>query len=77
MAIRTPRELATHLRANAVNCEEAAGRQVLADGRARLLILAEQYWRLADKIDAPRARRRVPSNPSVSAAPREVRSAEL
>jgi hypothetical protein len=63
MAIRTPRQLATHLRANAANCEEAAGRQVLADDCARSLILAEQYWRLADKIDAPRARRHVPSKP--------------
>jgi len=56
MAIRTTRELATHLRQNAANCEQAASRDVLPDDRARLLIMADRYWRLADKIDEPRPR---------------------
>jgi len=58
MAIRTTRELATHLRQNAADCELAASRDVLPDDRARLLIMADRYWRLADKIDESRARRR-------------------
>jgi hypothetical protein len=56
MAIRTPRELATHLRENAVDCEIIAGKDLPSAQRARLLKMAEHYWQLADKIDPPRVR---------------------
>ena len=64
MAIRTTRELATYLRQSAADCEQAASRDVLPDHRARLLIMADRYWRLADKIDESRARwQRLPRKP--------------
>jgi hypothetical protein len=55
MAIQTARELATRLREKAVDCENLA-KGLLPAQRARLLKMAEHYWRLTDKIDPPRVR---------------------
>ena len=55
MAIQTPRELATNLRENAVDCENLAT-DLPPEHRTRLLVMAEHYRRLADKIDESRVR---------------------
>jgi type IV pilus biogenesis protein CpaD/CtpE len=56
MAIRTPRELAIRLKANAIDCEIIAGKDLPSAQRARLLKMAEHYWQMADRIDQPRVR---------------------
>jgi hypothetical protein len=56
MAIQTPRELATNLRENAVDCENLA-KDLPPEHRTRLLVMAEHYRRLADKIDESRCDR--------------------
>jgi hypothetical protein len=39
-----------------VDCEKSASKELLPEGRTRLLKTAEHYRRLADKIDEPGGR---------------------
>jgi hypothetical protein len=55
IAIQTPREFATRLRENAVDCENKA-KHLPHEHRGRMLKMAEHYWQLADKIDQPKVR---------------------